>query len=90
MECEFDVVEKIHMLGILICHLLMGLKDVVVSSGSTCTNASLEPSYVLIALGVEEDMAHTVTRLLGLVLEGLLRRMKLTGRFSSRFSKSRS
>jgi cysteine desulfurase len=42
--------------------LLMGLKDVAVSSGSACTSASLEPSYVLRALGVEEDMAHTSIR----------------------------
>ena len=33
------------------------------SSGSACTSASLEPSYVLRALGVEEDMAHTSIRL---------------------------
>ncbi|CAI9752939.1 unnamed protein product [Fraxinus pennsylvanica] len=39
--------------------LLMGLKEVAVSSGSACTSASLEPSYVLRALGVDEDMAHT-------------------------------
>ena len=32
------------------------------SSGSACTSASLEPSYVLRALGVEEDMAHTSIR----------------------------
>src|SRR6185312_378723 len=42
--------------------LLMGLKAVAVSSGSACTSASLEPSYVLRALGVEEDMAHTSIR----------------------------
>ncbi|CAL8462376.1 g1909 [Coccomyxa elongata] len=42
--------------------LLMGLKDLAVSSGSACTSASLEPSYVLRALGVEEDMAHTSIR----------------------------
>ncbi|EYU44534.1 hypothetical protein MIMGU_mgv1a0073322mg, partial [Erythranthe guttata] len=42
--------------------LLMGLKEVTVSSGSACTSASLEPSYVLRALGVEEDMAHTSIR----------------------------
>jgi cysteine desulfurase len=42
--------------------LLMGLKDLAVSSGSACTSASLEPSYVLRALGVEEDMAHTSLR----------------------------
>lgn len=35
------------------------------SSGSACTSASLEPSYVLRALGVEEDMAHTSIRCVG-------------------------
>ena len=42
--------------------LLMGLKNIAVSSGSACTSASLEPSYVLRALGVEEDLAHTSLR----------------------------
>ncbi|HVR02591.1 MAG TPA: IscS subfamily cysteine desulfurase [Polyangia bacterium] len=42
--------------------MLMGLKDVAVSSGSACTSASLEPSYVLRALGVEEELAHTSIR----------------------------
>uniref|UniRef100_A0A2K1Z9H6 Cysteine desulfurase n=1 Tax=Populus trichocarpa TaxID=3694 RepID=A0A2K1Z9H6_POPTR len=43
--------------------LLMGLKEVAVSSGSACTSASLEePSYVSRALGVDEDMAHTSIR----------------------------
>ena len=42
--------------------LLMGLKDVAVSSGSACTSASLEPSYVLRALGVDEELAHTSIR----------------------------
>lgn len=42
--------------------LLMALKDVALSSGSACTSASLEPSYVLRALGVQEDMAHTSIR----------------------------
>ncbi len=42
--------------------LLMGLKDVAVSSGSACTSASLEPSYVLRAMGVEEELAHTSIR----------------------------
>mmetsp|Transcript_2102 Transcript_2102/g.4919 ORF Transcript_2102/g.4919 Transcript_2102/m.4919 type:complete len:161 (-) Transcript_2102:58-540(-) len=42
--------------------LLMALKNVALSSGSACTSASLEPSYVLRALGVEEDMAHTSIR----------------------------
>lgn len=42
--------------------LLMGLREVAVSSGSACTSASLEPSYVLRALGVDEEMAHTSIR----------------------------
>ena len=42
--------------------LLMGLKDVAVSSGSACTSATLEPSYVLKALGIGEDLAHTSIR----------------------------
>ena len=42
--------------------LLMGLKEIAVSSGSACTSASLEPSYVLRALGVDEEMAHTSVR----------------------------
>jgi cysteine desulfurase len=42
--------------------MLMGLKDVAVSSGSACTSASLEPSYVLRAIGVDEELAHTSIR----------------------------
>ncbi|MBF0393687.1 MAG: IscS subfamily cysteine desulfurase [Alphaproteobacteria bacterium] len=43
--------------------LMMGVKDLSVSSGSACTSASLEPSYVLRALGVQDEMAHTSLRL---------------------------
>ena len=43
--------------------LMMGIKNLAVSSGSACTSASLEPSYVLRALGVEEDLAHTSLRI---------------------------
>ena len=42
--------------------LLMGIDNIAVSSGSACTSASLEPSYVLKALGVGEDLAHTSIR----------------------------
>lgn len=42
--------------------MLMSLKDVAVSSGSACTSATLEPSYVLMALGVGEGRAHTSIR----------------------------
>lgn len=42
--------------------LLMALKDVALSSGSACTSSSLEPSYVLRAIGAEEDLAHSSIR----------------------------
>lgn len=42
--------------------MIMALKELAVSSGSACTSASLEPSYVLRALGVDEELAHTSIR----------------------------
>ncbi|AEI88597.1 cysteine desulfurase [Candidatus Midichloria mitochondrii IricVA] len=54
INLSFSCIEGESMIG--------AIKDLAVSSGSACTSASLEPSYVLRALGVDEEMAHTSIR----------------------------
>jgi cysteine desulfurase len=54
LNCSFNYVEGES--------LLMGMKDIAVSSGSACTSASLEPSYVLRAMGRTDELAHSSVR----------------------------
>jgi cysteine desulfurase len=42
--------------------LLVGLNDIAVSSGAACTSANIEPSYVLKALGLDDELAHSTIR----------------------------
>lgn len=71
----------------------MALKDVALSSGSACTSASLEPSYVLRAIGTDEDLAHSSLRYLYIFINWLsvvkcnLPKMRICFRFGfSRFT----
>src|SRR5699024_8343949 len=57
-----------HNLNVSVAHvdgeaLIMSLEGLAVSSGSACTSASLEPSYVLTALGLDDELAHSSLRL---------------------------
>jgi cysteine desulfurase len=54
INISFSCIEGESMIG--------AIKDIAVSSGSACTSASLEPSYVLRSIGLDEEMAHTSIR----------------------------
>ena len=62
-ESRYDGNLNISFAGVEGESLIMAIKDMAVSSGSACTSASLEPSYILRAIGVEEDLAHTSLRI---------------------------
>ena len=62
-ESRYDGNLNISFAGVEGESLIMAIKDMAVSSGSACTSASLEPSYVLRAIGVEEELAHTSLRI---------------------------
>ena len=62
-ESRYDGNLNISFAGVEGESLIMAIKEMAVSSGSACTSASLEPSYVLRAIGVEEDLAHTSLRI---------------------------